>query len=94
MQSIESVRIINPYRTLRIEIPYQLAEYRYSLHSQMHIINRVQCVKSFTSDTGKVTGTEKKTVTNTKLVTFNPFLYAYNYYFRSKKITVFLHMRF
>lgn len=34
-----------------------------------------------TSDTGKVTGTEKN-VTHRKSGAYNPFYYAYNYYFR------------
>lgn len=39
---------------------------------------------------GKVTGKEKKNVTRRNLVPFNPFYYAYNYYFRCdiKEITI------
>lgn len=49
----------------------------------MHII-KSQSKKFKTSDTAKVTGDGdvEKTVTHTKSGAFNPFYYAYNYYFR------------
>lgn len=70
---------INPWSISKTSI--QLAYKMYIIKFRIFLTVK----KHLTPD--KVTGT-KKNVTNRKVVTLNPFYYAYNYYFRSKKITV------